>query len=136
MIGFQYRFTGVSGVTRLLTRFDKWVTAELPELTKNEANEGSKLLVQLMPHESGGMAQAVSIEPSRNTWAIVSRTPKGQRAGNLRPYHIWYNEGKRGWYKGATKTGEFHYYETTAKYLNNEYPKRVMNDLKKVIGGV
>ena len=131
---FEIQVTGVGGVTRRLTTFDKWLTNRLPNLTKQQADDGSKLLVQMMPKMTGAMIQAVSVEPSRQGWAIISRTPTTGKP--QRPYHIWYNAGKRGWYKyGRTRTGQYNYYEKTASYLAGEYPKRVMNDLNKVIQG-
>lgn len=127
--------TGVGGVTRRLTAFDKWLTNQLPNLTKQQADDGSKLLVQLMPKQTSAMVQAVSVRPQRDSWAIVSRTPRPAAGKLSRPYHIWYNDGKRGWYRGGKKSGEYNYYEKTARYLAGEYPKRVMNDLNRVIQG-
>jgi uncharacterized cupredoxin-like copper-binding protein len=134
MTQVQITVTGVAGVTRKFTKMNDWLTAKLPTLQRDEAIQGSKLLIQLMPKQSGAMVQAVKVEPNKKDWAIVSRTPKGQQGyrGNV-PYHIWYNAGKRGWYRGAKKSGEFRYYEKTAEFLNKEFPAKVMKDLNKVI---
>jgi hypothetical protein len=135
MITLQIQVRGVGGVTRKFTAFDKWVTQTIPNLTKKQAEDGSQLLVQLMPKDTNAMIQAVSVRPQRDSWSIISRTPKPAAGRLARPYHIWYNEGKRGWYKGGKKSGQYRYYETTRDYLAGKFPKRVMNDLKRVIGG-
>ena len=132
MVGFNIKVTGVNKLTRDLTIFDNWLTVKLPNLTKKEAIDGSRLLIGLMPKQTGAMVQAVSVVPKAKQWAIISRTPK--RGGLQRPYHVWYNDGKRGWYKsGRKRSGQYHYYETTYNYLNDNYPRKVLKDLKQVL---
>ncbi len=130
----EIKMTGVKGVTKKLTSFNNWLTTKLPQITQDEAINGSKLMVQLMPKQTGAMIQAVKVEPQQDAYAIVSRTPS--RIGR-RPYHVWYNAGKRGWYRyGRKRSGQYGYYQATARYLNKKYPERVMKDLKRVISSI
>jgi len=132
MFTVNYKVTGVGAVTRHLTKFDKWITTEIPNLTKTQAIEGSRILIDKMPKQFEGMIQAVSVIPKGTQWQIVSRTPKAQSKGNARPYHIWYNDGKRGWYQGTKKSGQYHYYEKTVKALQELYPEKVRKSLKRM----
>ena len=126
-----YEIIDVTGFGKKLTNFKHWLSHDIQNLTKREANRGAKILVSMMPHQTGAMQRAVSVSPDRNAWAIVSKTPRGQ-TGKSRPYHIFYNHGKRGWYKGGIKSGEFHYYEKTVRALGNHYPQAINQELKEI----
>jgi hypothetical protein len=133
-MNIQLRVTGVTPITRRFTRFNQFLNLEMNNVTKKEASDGAKFMVSLMPKQHRRMVEAVTVEKKdAKSWSIISRTPKGQNKGNLRPYHIYYNYGARGWYTGGVQSGETHYYERTAEYMGEKFPRSVTEKVKKIL---
>lgn len=131
---FGVKVTGITPLTRKFTRLNGFFRYEISDISKKSAITGAELLVGMMPKQHMAMVDAVFVRKSSgNGWTIVSATPKGQAHGDLRPYQIYYNYGKRGWYKGPKKSGEYHYYEKTIDALGKIYPENVNNGVKKTI---
>ncbi len=127
-MNISYRLVGVNKLLRKFTKFNNFVNFELKDLTRDEAEQGASYMVGLMPKQTYAMIQAVSVEPKRDAWAIISRTPKTK--GKLRPYHIYYNYGKRGWYKGSKRSGEYHFFEKTVRLMGERFPRKVHEQIK------
>lgn len=124
---------GVGKTVSVMNRVVNWVNVELKDLTFNKADRGSQYLINRMPKDSKAMAQAVAIAGTTKGYKIVSRTPKSTSWDGKtdRPYHIHYNDGKRGRYKGNKRTGDYNYYEKTAEYLGKEYPEAAQKSLSE-----
>lgn len=128
------QFKEIDGLSRYLGRIINWVNIEMPKLTFDQADDGAEYMSRLMPSQTGAMIQAVSVQSRRGKgYAIVSRTPSGTSWDGRRnvPYHLYYNLGIRGGYKGSRKSGSYRFFEKTSGYLLSKYPELISRELDK-----
>lgn len=131
------------GVVKTLGKLRNWANIEVRKLTFDQADKGADYMAKLLPNQTGAMAQALSKQPQTrrgNAYAIVMRTPKPKSPSWTGkqdvPYHIFYNEGKRGTYgkNGVkVKSGSYRFVEKTTGWLFAKYPELISNSLDRAI---
>lgn len=142
VISFKATVKGTGGVVRSMGRVVAWANMELPQLTFEESQQGARIASLLAPQDTGALVNAIGTRPSSRGkgFSVVSRIPKGKNSQRTKPraYHMFmhgikaksfplYNTGK------DIKNGDPRYMFTTANIMRREYPKKVLNSLRKKI---
>lgn len=127
-----------SGPISKFRKINKWIRGEIPRLTKQQALRGARFARQIAPRDTTALVQAIDMAPGKKgqgktEYLVISRQPNHPLQGRSRPYHMWLNEGLRGWAVGYPKSGEHRYMEATARYLRKEYVPTLKRELQKTL---
>lgn len=116
-------------VVKNMNRLVRWVNLEVPKITEEQATRGARFARDIAPKDTGALIQAIEAvkEGRGSAYRIVSRTPK-HRDGRLRPYNYYLHEGVTVNIKNGR---EQRYMKVTARMIAENFPKEVMNSLRK-----
>lgn len=110
----------------------------LRNLTKEHANSGAQYAASIAPKQTRALVEGIKAEPDssngdRNSWMIVSRTPRNKGGNNPynKPYHWFLHLGMRGWAKGMRKSGMHNYMDITAGWVRRSYYDNAKKGVRK-----
>ncbi len=135
--------TSVKGQVLNFGKIINWFQFTVKDLTEKQAEWGSQFAKSIAPGK-GELIQAINYQPDSKSkgynWMVISRMPKNQKTmfgGSKRtppvPYQKFIHEGKRGGYKGTTKTGDHEYMFTLTDTMRSGFPVKVEKSLTEAL---
>lgn len=134
----EFTIKGDKELSRNMERRTKKLRRTLRNLTKSTAERGAGYAVSIAPKQTHALVQGIKAEPDsssgdKNSWSIVSRTPRNKGGNNPynKPYHWFLHLGLRGWAKGMRKSGMHNYMDVTAGWVRRSYYDNAKKGVRK-----
>ena len=124
---------GLKSLNKKFASIQKGLTIEIPDLTRQQAEDAAKYAAAIAPRHTGALIQGIKSRKGyrKDTYSVKSYLPK-HKDGRKRPYHLMMH----GLRAPNTSNQNFHgknpkYMFATLEMLKRRYPalvKRILNN--------
>lgn len=126
------RIDGAQKVIKTFNRLVKFAEVDVRGVNFDEAEKARSYAFSIAPEYTGSLKEAIVTRPTKNGYSVVAKTPVANNPKRT-PYQIYLQLGKRGRYKGTTKSGDHQFMVTTYNLLKKGFPNRIEQELDKVL---